>query len=137
MKRFFSLLFFIFVIAVFLFELYFSIAGAIDVNNKFAELAARGAGGHEILGVGLDILVFGIILFSILGFIFAIISWKIAQYRAVKIISGSNSLSSAKSSFSLFSLKNPSAYPINSALPLSARAFCIAFAATPGAPPKR
>ena len=75
-------------IAVFLFELYFSIAGAIDVNNKFAELAARGAGGHEILGVGLDILVFGIILFSILGFIFAIISWKIAQYRAVKIISG-------------------------------------------------
>ena len=88
MKKFFSLFFFMLVIAVFLFELYFSIAGAIDVNNRFAELAARGASGHELLGVGLDILVFGIVLFSILGFVFAIISWKVAQHRAVRIISG-------------------------------------------------
>ena len=47
-------------IAVFIFELYFWIAGAIEVNNAFAELEARGAGGHEYFGVGLDLLVFGI-----------------------------------------------------------------------------
>ena len=88
MKKFFSCVFLILAIVVFIFELYFSIAGAIDVNNQFAELAARGASGHELLGVGLDILVFGIVLFSILGFVFAIISWKVAQHRVVRIISG-------------------------------------------------
>ncbi len=88
MKKFFSLIFFVLAIAVLIFELYFGIEGAIDVNNQFAELAARGASGHEYLGVGLDILVLGIIFLSIVGFIFAIISWKIAQYRVVRIISG-------------------------------------------------
>ena len=88
MKKFFSLAFFILVIAVFLFELYFSIAGAVDVNKQFAELAAREASGHELLGVGLDILVFGIILISFVGFVLSIISWIIAQHRAVRIISG-------------------------------------------------
>lgn len=48
-------------IAVFVVELYFSIVGAIDVNKPFAELAERGASVHEILGVGLDILVFGVV----------------------------------------------------------------------------
>ena len=88
MKKFFSLIFFVLAIAVFTFDVYFSIAGAIDVNNQLAELAARGASGHELLGVGLDILVLGVILISIVGFILAIISWKIAEYRAVRIISG-------------------------------------------------
>ena len=88
MKKFFSLVFFILAIVVFIFELYFGIAGAIDVNNQFADLAARGAGGHEILGVGLDILVFGIVFISIVGLGLAIISCKTAQYRAVRIVSG-------------------------------------------------
>lgn len=88
MKKVFSVVLFLSVIAVFIFELYFSIAGAIDVNKQFAELAERGASGHELLGVGLDILVFGVVSISIVGFVIAIISWKIAQYRAVRIVSG-------------------------------------------------
>ena len=88
MKKIISLILFILAVAVFIFELYFSIAGAVNVNNRFAELAARGASGHEYLGVGLDILVFGVILISIVGLVLAIISWKIAKYRAVRIVSG-------------------------------------------------
>jgi hypothetical protein len=48
------------VIATFIFELYFSIAGAINVNKQFAELTARGASGYELLDVGLDTLVLGV-----------------------------------------------------------------------------
>lgn len=88
MKKFFSLAFFLLAVAMLIFELYFSIAGAIDVNKQLAELAARQASGHELLGVGLDILVLGVISISIVGFVIAIISWKIAQYRVVKIVSG-------------------------------------------------
>lgn len=87
MKKVFSLVFFVLTVAVFIFELYSAIAGAIDVNNQLAELAARGAGGHEILGVGADILVFGLIFLSTVGFIFSVISFIIAQYRAVRIAS--------------------------------------------------
>ena len=88
MKKFFSLFFFVLMIATFVYELYFSIVGSIDINNQLAELAARGASGHELLGVGLDILALGIIFASIIGAIFAIISLVMAQYRAVRIISG-------------------------------------------------
>ena len=88
MKKFFSLAFFLLAVATLIFELYFSIAGAIDVNKQLAELAARQASGHELLGVGLDILVLGVISIAIVGFVIAIISWKIAQYRVVKIVSG-------------------------------------------------
>lgn len=88
MKKLFSILFFILTLALFILDMYIGISGAIDVNRQLAELAARKASGHELLGVGLDILVFGIILISIAGFVLSIISWKIAQYRAVRIISG-------------------------------------------------
>ena len=88
MKRILSIVLFMLAIAVFMFELYFSIAGAIDVNKQFAELAASEASGHELLGVGLDILVFGAVFISIIGFVIAVISWKIAQYRAIRIASG-------------------------------------------------
>ena len=87
MKKFFSLVFFILTIAVFIFELYISIAGAIDVNNQLVELAARGAGGHELLGVGLDILVFGLVFISVVGFVISYISWRIAQNRVIRIVS--------------------------------------------------
>ena len=92
MKKFFSFTFFILAIAVFVYEMYFSIVGAFEVDNQFTELAARGASGHEILGVGLDILVFECIFISIVGFVLAIISWKIAQYKSVRKISGILSL---------------------------------------------
>ena len=75
-------------IAIFIFDIYFGIAGAIEVHNQLAELAAREASGHELLGVGADFLVFGVLLISVVGFVISIISWKIAQNRVVKIVSG-------------------------------------------------
>ncbi|MBR2292816.1 MAG: hypothetical protein IKA44_00715 [Clostridia bacterium] len=87
MKKFFSFVFFILMIAVFVFDLYFAIAGAIDVNKQFAELAAREAGGHELLGVGLDILVIGVGFFAVVGFVISLISWRIAQNRVIRRVS--------------------------------------------------
>lgn len=87
MKRFFSLAFFVLTITVFIFELYFSIDGAIVINNQLAELAAREASGHELLGVGLDFLVFGLVFISAVGFVISVVSWKIAQYRTIKTVS--------------------------------------------------
>ena len=87
MKKFASIFFFILAIATFLLDLFGTIAGAIDVRNQLAELAARGAGGHELLGVGLDVLVFTTALISIAGFIAALVSWRIAQYRTIRIMS--------------------------------------------------
>lgn len=87
MKKFFSLVFFILTLAVFALDIYFGIAGALDVNNQIAELAARGASGHEYLGVGTDILMFGVIFISIVGGAISLISWKIAQYKAIRITS--------------------------------------------------
>ena len=43
MKKFFSLVFFILALAVFMLDLYFSIAGSIDINNQYAELASQEA----------------------------------------------------------------------------------------------
>ncbi len=87
MKKVVSIFFFTLIIAVFMFDLYVAIAGAIDVNNSLAELEARGAGGHEYLGVGLDILVIGVGLLSVAGFVISLISWKIAQYRLFRVVS--------------------------------------------------
>ena len=88
MKKTFSIFFFLLVAALFIFELYFSIAGAIDIDDQLDELASRGAGGHELLGVGLDVFVFAVALTSVVGFVFAIISYKIAQFPAVRTASG-------------------------------------------------
>lgn len=87
MKKVISCFFFVLMIAVFAFELYFGIAGAIDVNNRLAELVAREASGHELLGVGADILVFGVVLLSVVGLVISLASWKIAQNRIVRIVS--------------------------------------------------
>ena len=84
---FFSYFFFVLMIAVFIFELYFSIVGAIDINNQLAELAAREASGHELLGVGVDILVFGVVFLSVVGLVVSLVSCKIAQSRVVRIVS--------------------------------------------------
>ena len=76
-----------FALAVFMFDLYFSIAGSIDINNQFAELAARGASGHEYLGVGSDILAMGVIFISVVGFVLSVISGVFAQYKSIRILS--------------------------------------------------
>ena len=86
-KKVISCFFFVLMIAVFIFELYFSITGAIDVNHHLAELAAREASGHELLGVGIDILVFGVVLLSVVGGGISFVSYKIAQSRVIRIVS--------------------------------------------------
>jgi hypothetical protein len=87
MKKVFSWMFFILTLAVFVFDTYVAISGAIDVNRQLAELAAREASGHELLGVGLDILVFGVVLVSAVGVSISLISWKIAWCKAIRVIS--------------------------------------------------
>ena len=87
MKKVLSCFFFALMIAVFIFELYFSIAGAIDVNAQLAEFTASGESGHALLGVGTDVLVFGVVLLSVLGLIISLISCKMAQSRVVKMVS--------------------------------------------------
>ena len=89
MKKVISYFFFVLMIAVFVFELYFSIAGAMDMNHQMAELVAREASGHEYLGIGMGVLVFGfgIVLISIVGLVISIISRKIAQNRVIRIVS--------------------------------------------------
>ena len=88
MKKVFSWIFFVLTIFVFAFDLYFAISGTIDVQKNLDKLAATpGASGVDYLGVGADVLVFGVIAISIFGFIFSIISCKISQNRVISIMS--------------------------------------------------
>lgn len=87
MKKLFSTVFFTLTVAVFVFTCSFGIAGAVDVKQQLAALAAREASGHELLGVGLDILVLGTAFFTALGVAMAVISWRIAQHRVVRTVS--------------------------------------------------
>ena len=87
MKKLISILLFILIIALFLFDLYFSIAGAVDVNNQLAELAASGASGHELWGVGIDVLAFAVIIISIVGGAASLASRKVPQSRVIRKVS--------------------------------------------------
>ena len=88
MKKVFSWIIFVLTIFVFAFDLYFAISGTIDVQKNLDKLAATpGASGVDYLGVGADVLVFGVIAISIIGFIFSIISCKISQNRIMSIMS--------------------------------------------------
>ena len=88
MNKVFSWIFFGLTIFVFTFDLYFAISGTIAVQKNLDKLAATpGASGVDYLGVGADVLVFGVIAISIIGFIFSIISCKISQNRVMSIIS--------------------------------------------------
>ena len=84
MKKMVSVLCFIVTLVIFAADMYFGIAVSIDVKLQFAELAAKGASGHELFGVGLDVLVFGVVLLSIIGGAFSLVSRKTAQFRLIK-----------------------------------------------------
>ena len=87
MKKMVSVLCFIVALVIFAADMYFGIAVSIDVKLQFAELAAKGASGHELFGVGLDVLVFGVLLLSIIGGVTALISRKLAHCKVVKAAS--------------------------------------------------
>lgn len=88
MRRFFSILFLVLVFFVFLFDLFISIGGGLHVDEQMAELEARGAGGHELLGVGLDVLILCILILSAVGVALSLISLKLARHRTLRIVSG-------------------------------------------------
>ena len=87
MKKIISWILFILTLVIFIFDVYAAIFGAIDVKKQMDELIARGASGHEYLGVGDDILVLGIIFISVVGLIFSIVSLAVAQNRVIRNIS--------------------------------------------------
>ena len=87
MKKMISWILFILSSCIFAFGAYFTIFGAIYVNEQYEQLAAEGRGGMEFMAVGDDIYFIGIVLISIVGAAVSVISSKIAQNRAVKVIS--------------------------------------------------
>ena len=87
MKKLFSWILFILTVIVFIFDIYVTVAGTIDVKNQMDRLAATGASGVDYWGVGADILVMFIILITVVGLILAIVSSKFAQSRVIEILS--------------------------------------------------
>lgn len=87
MKKVISWILFILTVLIFLFDIYFTIVGAIDVKNEMDRLATSGASGVDYLGLGIEILVMGFVLISVVGLILSIVSSKIAQNRVIRMIS--------------------------------------------------
>lgn len=88
MRKVFSWIFLILTILVLMFDIYFAISGSIDVQKNLDKLAENpGASGVDYFGVGADILALGVIVISIIGLTFAVISCIISQNRVRSIIS--------------------------------------------------
>jgi hypothetical protein len=87
MKKIFSWILFILTVIVFIFDIYVTVTGTIDVKNQMDRLAATGASGVDYWGVGADILIMFIILITVVGLILAIVSSKFAQSRVIEILS--------------------------------------------------
>lgn len=87
MKRVISRILFLLTAIIFVFDIYFTVVGSIDVKNELDRLAATGAGGVDYWGVGLDVLIMGIILISVVGLILSVVSSMIAQSRVIRMLS--------------------------------------------------
>lgn len=87
MKKVISWILFILTISTLAFDVYFAVAGSIDVKNELDRLAATGTGGIDLWGVGIDILIMGIILISAIGLILSVVSAIRAQSRIIRITS--------------------------------------------------
>ena len=87
MRRIISWILVILIVLIFAYDIYFVIAGTIEVKNQLDRLEASNASGHEYLGVPIDIVVIGTFLISVVGLIFSIISSKIAQNTVIRKLS--------------------------------------------------
>lgn len=87
MKKVISWVLFILTVAIFLFDIYFAVAGTIEVDLQFDKIEEMGGSGVDVLGVGVEILAMGIALLTFVGLIFSALSVKFAQNRVMKIIS--------------------------------------------------
>lgn len=87
MRRIVSWILVILIVLIFAYDIYFVIAGTIEVKSQLDRLEASNASGHEYLGVPIDIVVIGTFLISVVGLIFSIISSKIAQNNVIRKLS--------------------------------------------------
>ena len=87
MKKVISWVLFILTVAIFLFDIYFAITGTIEVDLQLDRIKEMGGSGVDFLGVGVEILALGIALLTFVGLIFSILSAMLAQKRVIKIIS--------------------------------------------------
>ena len=87
MKKVISWVLFILTVAIFLFDIYFAITGTIEVDLQLDRIKEMGGSGVDFLGVGVEILAMGIALLTFVGLIFSILSAMLAQKRVIKIIS--------------------------------------------------
>ena len=87
MKKVISWVLFVLAIVFFLFDVYFAVAGMIEVDLQFDKIKEMGGSGVDLLGVGIEILAIGIVLLTFLGLVFSAFSVKFAQNRVMKIIS--------------------------------------------------
>ena len=74
-------------ISVYGFDLYFAISGAFDVRKNLDKLSETpGVSGVDYLGVGVDILVFGVIAISLVGILLAAITYILSQNRPMRMM---------------------------------------------------
>lgn len=87
MKKVISWVLFILTVAIFLLDIYFAVMGTIEVKNQYERLEETGDGGMAYMATGAGILVVGVVLVSVIGAILSTISARIAQNRAMRMIS--------------------------------------------------
>lgn len=87
MKKVISWVLFILAIAIFVFDIYFAVAGTIEVHLQFDKIKEMDGSGVDFFGVGVEILAMGIALLTFVGLIFSVLSAILAQKRVIKIIS--------------------------------------------------
>ncbi|MDD6200237.1 MAG: hypothetical protein PUB93_03095 [Firmicutes bacterium] len=87
MKKVLSWILFIVTVIIFVFDIYATVCGTIDVKNQFDRIDSMGGSGVDYFGVGADILIIGVILITFIGLISCAVSWKCAQNRAIRITS--------------------------------------------------
>ena len=87
MKKIVSWILFVLTVLTFAFDICFAVDGMIEVKNQLDLLAKRGASGHEYLGVPIDIVMIGVFVISLFGWILSLVSSKMAQCRVMKVMS--------------------------------------------------
>ncbi len=88
MKKVLSWTFFVLTVLTFIADICFAVFGGIDVQRELDRLASTpGVSGVDYLGVGIDILILGVIAISAVGLLLAIVSYKLAQHRAIRMTS--------------------------------------------------
>ena len=87
MKKKISVILFILSICIFVYDVYFTIVGTLDVKASLDLVSASGGGRIDYLGVGLDILIIFVALFTVISLALSIASSVVAQSHVIRIAS--------------------------------------------------